>query len=317
MLNIKHFINKCFRFDKKKFVKYSRALVTEGKDRLLSQISLCTHIVEKGLTMPEMRQGFGQENILKLMMLCNTWKQSYDITDPFFFQAVQTILEYNELHQKINYKFTEPFRSELESFVNDNNNIAASKQPLFDGFSQFFSKNEEAFPIFSSSRHTIRHFSNEDVPLQTLSDAIELAQNAPSSCNRQTARVHIVTNKTDIADILALQNGNRGFGHLVNKLLIITYDSSCYGSVKERHLGYIDSGIFIMNLLYALHYYRIGACSLNWCDSPKEDSKLRSIIPIKESETIVLFIACGMVPNIPFPVAKSHKNDGKYITTVH
>jgi hypothetical protein len=72
-----------------------------------------------------------------------------------------------------------------------------------------------------------------------------------------------------------------------------------------------------MNLLYALHYHQIGACVLNWCNSPKDDAKLRTIIHIDDNEYITLFIACGRVPDHSFSVAKSQRLKVEDITTVH
>lgn len=316
-LNTWHYINKCFRFDKRRYVRYSRAMRTKGTDHLLPQIALITHVIEKGLTMPEMRHGFGQAKIHELIMLCHIWSESFDRTDPFYVQAVKTILEYGLLHQKIGYAFDEPFRSELESFMNDNRDMNASEQPVFEGANEYFSNNEKAFPFFARSRHSIRNFSRKDIPMESIMNAIELAQCAPSSCNRQSTRVHVISNKTSIRDILSIQNGNRGFGHLTNKLLIITYQTTNYFSVKERNLGYIDSGIFAMNLLYALHYYKIGACTLNWCDSPDDDARLRSIVRIDDKETVSLLIACGMVQENSFYVAKSQRVKVENITTIH
>lgn len=317
ILKIRHYINKCFRADKKRFIRYSRALGTQGKDHIQGLISLNTHIIEKGLTMPQMRPGFGQEVLRKLFALCRLWQESFDKSDPFYTQAVRTILEYKAVHSELKFLFEESFASELESFVKEHNDLDASCQPTFDNAAQFFSKNDANFPDFARSRHSTRHFSEEDIPVKRLLDAIDLAQTAPSSCNRQTTRVHIITDKTDIKKVLSLQNGNRGFGQSINKLLIITYYIPHYGTVNERHMGYIDSGIFTMNLLYALHYNQIGACTLNWCDSPKDEAKLRSMVPIDEKETITVIIGCGLLPNHSFSVAKSTRLEGKAITIVH
>lgn len=311
------FINKCYRFDKRKFVKYSQSVRTSGQDHALTSIALYTHIIEKGLTMPETRFGFGQETALKLIRLCRSWKQSSDQLNPFYVTAVKTVLEYHLFHRKAEYQFSEPFLSELESFVKDNNRFTASESLIFNDAKHYFSDYEKSFPEFARSRHSVRCFSNEDIPTQLIIDSIELAQCAPSACNRQSTRVHIITDKTDIAKILSIQSGNRGFGHLTNKLLIITYRISSYTIVKERNLGFIDSGIFTMNLLYALHYHQIGACVLNWCNSPKDDAKLRTIIHIDDNEYITLFIACGRVPDHSFSVAKSQRLKVEGITTVH
>lgn len=311
------FIDKCFKYDRKRYVKYSRTSGSEGKDHLLGLISMNTHIVEKGLTMPQMRQGFGQAVVLKLIEECRIWAASYDKVNPFYTKAVETVLEYNAIHLNAVFSFDEPFASELESFVKDNKEAAVSSQPKFKDASEYFSQIEASFPTFARSRHSLRHFGKDDIPVQLLIDSIDLAQSAPSSCNRQTTRVHIVTDKEDIKNILSVQNGNRGFGHLINKLLIVSFFIPHYGPVKERNLGYIDAGIFTMNLLYALHHNHIGACTLNWSGAPNDEEKLRSIIHIEDNESVVLLIGCGSVPDHEFSVTESARLKGKDITTIH
>lgn len=316
-LKTRRFINKCFRFDKRQFVKFSRALKTLGSEHIEAQMAICTHVIEKGLTMPKMKLGFGRDVVLKLVGLCRTWNNKYDKTNHFYIQATRVLLEYIKVHKDLSYSFEDLFRTELDRFEKDFNFIEPSHQMLFQGEDQFFSLNHSSFPEFSSSRHSVRNFSEHDVPIPLLVDSIKLAQFAPSACNRQTVKVHIVTEKKDIQAILSIQNGNRGFNDLINRLLIITYNIPSYGTVKERNLGFIDSGIFAMNLLYALHYNRIGACTLNWCDSPRDDEKLRTVIHIDEKETISLLIACGFVPDHEFKVAKSERIDVQSIIVVH
>lgn len=316
-LKARYYVNKCFRSDKRRFVRFSRALKYDEKEHIQGLLSMNTHIIEKGLTMPGMRPGFGQEVIIRLITLCHDWSKYNDRTDFFYVQAVRTVLEYSQVHDGLKYSFEKPFAAALEAFVDGHKEMVASSQLQFKGSEGFFADKEASFPAFARSRHSVRSFSDENIPIERLTDAIDLAQSAPSSCNRQTTRVHIIADKANIGKVLSLQNGNRGFGQLINKLLVITYHIPHYGSVRERHLGYIDSGIFTMNLLYALHYNRIGACTLNWCDTPKEEKKLRSVLQIDERETVTVIIGCGMIPNNVFAVAKSTRLEGKSITVIH
>jgi nitroreductase len=195
--------------------------------------------------------------------------------------------------------------------------IDATQQCVYTS-EAYYQHSQASFDLFSQSRHSLRHFSTTaEVSVDEVVKAIELAQNAPSSCNRQSSRVHVVAERPLIEAVLALQNGNRGFGHLVSKLLVLTVDLSCYNGINERNLCYIDSGIYAMNLLYALHHQQIGACTLNWCDSPEDDAKLRSLLDIPASETITLFIACGKAPEGTFKVASSPRVEAKNVITIH
>ena len=92
---------------------------------------------------------------------------------------------------------------------------------------------------------------------------------------------------------MKLQGGSRGFLELANKLIIITNELGVYESTRERKQGYVDGGIYTMNLLYTLHYNKVACCVLNCCNSKKNDIKIRKIAEIKETEELVVMIACG------------------------
>lgn len=61
-----------------------------------------------------------------------------------------------------------------------------------------------------------------------------------------------------------------------------------------------------MNLLYALHYYGIVACTLNAYLGSKKSKKLYRKLGISESELPVVFIAIGN-PTDNFMIPKSQR----------
>ena len=68
----------------------------------------------------------------------------------------------------------------------------------------------------------------------------------------------------------------------------------------------VDGGIFTMNLLYALHYYNIAACTLNACMSIQNRKRLCRVVGMHEAEFAVAFIAIGNAPD-KFMVAASQR----------
>ena len=48
-----------------------------------------------------------------------------------------------------------------------------------------------------------------------------------------------------------------------------------------------------MNLLYALHYNKVVCCVLNCGTTKANDLKIRSLISIRDSEELIVMIACG------------------------
>lgn len=165
------------------------------------------------------------------------------------------------------------------------------------------------------SRHSLRNFVGT-IDLNDIKKAISIAQNAPSACNRQPSRAHIINDHSICEQILEVQTGNRGFGLLADKLIVLTSDLNVFLGPRERNDVYVNGGIYAMNLLYALHHCKIGACALNWCSTPEQDMQLRKIISIRPSETVILIIACGNVP-ANFKIARSPRNDISTVIKVH
>src|SRR5690606_27746532 len=131
---------------------------------------------------------------------------------------------------------------------------------------------------------------------------IRIAQKSPSACNRQPNGVVIVDGKEMINKVLELQSGNRGFGFLSNKLLVVTSDISVFSRSFEKFGPHFNSGMFCMSLIYALHHFKIGNCALNWSTSYSKDKKLRELLKIEDNQYITLIIACGYPPdNFRFP----------------
>ena len=152
------------------------------------------------------------------------------------------------------------------------------------------------FATFSASRHSVRHVKGK-VPTENIVKAVSLACNSPSACNRQYVKVKLVEDYDKVQSLLELQNGNKGFGHLVEQLLLITVDLSAIRWLAERHDIFTNAGIFIMNLCYALHYHKIAHCMLNWSEGKVMDEELRKRITIPDQETVVLMIMLGDVPD--------------------
>lgn len=306
-----------FKHDILRYNTHSGLWGGKRKEHLLGRISLRAHVVEKGLTMPNMRLGFGKDNLLDLIRLCIVYSSQYGNDNEILCKAVGVVREYNDVHVAEQYTLEQDVQEQINHLLNCMPGIDATQQCVYTS-EAYYQHSQASFDLFSQSRHSLRHFSTTaEVSVDEVVKAIELAQNAPSSCNRQSSRVHVVAERSLIEAVLALQNGNRGFGHLVSKLLVLTVDLSCYNGINERNLCYIDSGIYAMNLLYALHYQQIGACTLNWCDSPEDDAKLRSLLDIPTSETITLFIACGKAPEETFKVASSPRVEAKNVITIH
>lgn len=278
----------------------------DNKIKVVAAIAMDCHIVEKGLTMPQMKFGYGYDMIHRLIGHCNRYlDRGYDLPQLQLDQAVGVLSEYVDIHKKSNFEIDKVIAHKIETLTSKVRSNEDGAQLSFDAES-YFKDTESSFDRFSSSRHSLRHLKGS-VSTQQIIKAVDLAKNAPSSCNRQPSRVYIVEHEEKIKQILEQQQGHRGFGHLADKLLVVTAEIGIYNSVVERNSAYIDGGMFGMNLLYSLHYHRIGACTLNCYFTTHTEQKVRDILGMPQSEVAIFILILGGVPK-EFKVACSKRS---------
>lgn len=146
---------------------------------------------------------------------------------------------------------------------------------------------------FFFSRFSLREFSAKIIDTETINKGINLARKTPSVCNRQHWHTYH-TSTPEIRDlVLELQNGNRGFGHKIPNILIITSDQKAFFTTNEKNQGWIDGGMYLMSLIYAYHSLGISSCALNWAQTPAMDKKLRKTLNIKDNHSIISVLALG------------------------
>ncbi len=295
-----------YRQDMLRYLKHSRTLGVSNPEKMLGAIVLQYHVIEKGLTMPESRPGFGQNRIISLCKSCLMYIEKYGVDDEQVKHAIGVLLEYEDHHAKVNYKLEDEVlnsiwhlkKLKIDSLIKTSQ-IEKTKKTYFKDIKSSFDK-------FSNSRASIRNYSKENLPFERIQYALELVRNTPSACNRQTWRTYVYTDKIKIGKILKAQGGNRGFGHLTNKLIIITGELGVFCNTNERNQVFIDCGMYSMNLLYALHYNEIAACVMNCSFDYQKEQEIKELAEIKESEVLITMVACGEAPDI-FKITVSHR----------
>lgn len=296
----------CERLTKHAFAYSQR---TEG---LLANLRMRTHFLEKGLTMPQIRPCFG---LMRLKQITEIVEQlGKTNSEKFEMQYIRALInEYTQYHNS--HKISLPTEhialiKRIENIFNttEGTEKIATRQRHYKK-NEYFNTSNGTFAQIANSRHSVRNYIDKPIPKEIFREVAEIANTAPSACNRQPCRMHVITKRSLINQIFSLDVGCNGFGHLAPAAIIVTHDLECRENITERMQIGVDTGFFGMNLLYALHEKGIGACVLNWNNTRKQDIKLRNIIPtIKESETILFIISCGYTPeefDIPLGLRKN------------
>ena len=300
---------KCaFRYDRDQFLAHAGALHLDRRAAARAEIVMGYHVLEKGLTMPRRRLGFGKGAVVHLMSLVASFESRFG-ADPQVEHAVGVLRAYRELHRE----WPEPM-PRLDAFLAARGGVPAAVEPHVTR-AAFFAAKDAPFPEFAASRHVCRHFAGP-VPRKMVEKAVEIAATAPSACNRQHARVHVVDDPALRDSIFALQGGTRGFGQDADKVLVVTADLSVVRWSWERHDCYVNGGIFVLNLCYALHYLGVAHCILHWSVPPEADRRAHELLGIPRNEAIVQVIACGAPPE-EFDVAASPRLVASEIISWH
>ena len=218
----------------------------------------------------------------------------HNLDEERFLSAFIVFQKYCEVHQA-HPEYTSNIYEFLEQF-------AVVPPPLQVGAVEYhkeeiLEKAKLSFDKLAVSRVSVRDYSPVEVDDNLIYDSINIAMKTPSVCNRQSWRVHFIKDKELLAKTLLLQGGFRGNGLNLNKLFLVTVDLRYFSSVNERNEGYIDGGIFLMSLVYALTYNEIATCILNAMFNKNKDEEIRKLLGIEESEISIGFIALGNYPD--------------------
>jgi len=264
------------------------------------------HKLEKGLCMPGVKRFFGYNPAKATIELLNIWRKGgYSTEDPIYKGAIETLVAYRE-----RIKETPPERgSQLIQILDIEISLNPKRSPELQtpvlATTSFNENDIYTIEMLTRARRSVRSFSLIEVEMRKIQRAVAVAQQSPSACNRQPCRVHVYKDRTRINNMLEYQNGNRGFGHTIPLLLVLTADATGFFDASERHEPYIDGGLFAMSLILSLQAQGLSTCCLNWCVEPFEDNVAHERGGISVVERIVMFIAVGysddgsLVPRSP------------------
>ncbi|KPC53423.1 nitroreductase family protein [Amantichitinum ursilacus] len=295
-----------FFYDFNRYRKHSATYHLNSAETLRSRIIASYHNIEKGLSLPNPRLGFGAENIGYLLSYLNEYLSRYGVDEFLSVPAsvLRAYVNFNESNGKLDY----PHKDAIKKFIA----AVGDKFPDPQGGTIKVTREEiEAVTAgvtadFFNKRFSVRQFSKREVDRADIDAAIAIALKAPAVCNRQNGHVHVAESPELVAKLLEMQGGARGFGQGVNRLLIVTNRLTNFWGMAERNQAWIDGGLFAMSLLYGLHSRNLGACCLNWSKMVDTDRKMHEFLGLPDSEVIIMFIAVGHLPDA-LEVARSYR----------
>lgn len=282
--------------------------VQSGKGQMnfyASELIRHTHSIEKGLSIESPRLGFGHQKQELMLSLIEKLEGS---DDAYHQEAVKMALDaircYLKYHDEHSYK--DDMIKKLHTFVDKYGTVeGVSFGGAIEVRKDDFNFDAKEIEKLFTTRHSIRDFEDSPVDIEKLRKAILLAQRAPSACNRQGVRVHVLSfdNSKRYAEKLS---GIGGFATQVQNFILITGKLSSYQS-KETNQFIVSASMYAAYLTLTLHLYGIGACvvqrPLLWNE---EWSVMQRELNIDEDEQLVCLVATGNYKD-KMVVPKSHR----------
>lgn len=291
-------LRKEYNLQAKRFNRtFSREWST-GLMQVQTRIIFLTHQIEKGLGHREFRYGFGAHVFKALgpeLAKLETADSDY-LDNPVYRECMSAVHEYIARHEAAGKDISEQRRYlgaehwERAKQATDENggSIVVTAAEKADNA-------QKTFIELAENRHSLREYSARPVAEEEIVKAVKLATRAPSACNRQPARVLLISDAHQIAEVLKLQGGVRGYA-LPPQLLLVTAKTSVFMGPNERNQGFIDGGLFSMMLLMSLEAYGLASCPLHAMLDGKTETKMREILSVPDDEIFVMFIEVGHFP---------------------
>ena len=252
---------------------------------------LLSHSLEREMSIPNEHRGAGFHRAKELVPIASALLASEDHDGPHFelSESVSVLACWYDWQKRLGFEVEGGFK-EIKTLIQDYKNKYGLK--LVKAGVTTLEKDSRAASFdeikrFISSRRSVRQFSDCPVPLDVIRTAVELAQRAPSACNRQACRVYIPTGAAK-AVVANSVRGKRGFENYIHQWAVITCDRALYLN-NEAFQWYLDGGIFIYALLLAFHALGVECCIHQWLPMDAGDS-VRETLEISEFEAI-----CGVI----------------------
>lgn len=288
-------------------------------DKLIDKINLESflikqyHIIEKGLSLPSPKPGFGISKIQTLLDKSECYLKSYG-TSSLTESIASCLQEYIDFNHYCNFELDDALKRSIQEFIekHDLKSSGGTKLVKKEVIEQL---SKRPFNEFIVNRYSIRDFSDEIINEDLIIRSINLARHTPSVCNRQPWNAHYYDNKSVLDEVLKIQSGNSGFTDSIKGLIIVTGNLKAF-TKHERNQLYIDGGMFAMNLINSLHYNSLGSCPLNTCLPFIDENKIKKISNIPKHERLIMMIAVGHLKE-EFKVATSKRKSLNKIIQIH
>ena len=264
-----------------------------------------THRLEKGLIMQPRRAVFAEAYIDETIDCFSKCLLSTELCTEELKWAQDVLVKYFDITESS--VVLDSARQRFESLTLKSFDCAEQSLPYQHQQKIKSNITHEALHNLFKQRRSVRWYEQKPVEISVISQAIEMASQAPSACNRQPFQFYTITDMDKASDIASIAMGTTGFSDNIPALIVVVGDLSAYPAERDRHVIYIDGGLASMQLMLAFETLGLSSCPINWPDIEICEKKIARKLSLPSHLRPIMLISVGYADakgQIPFSQKK-------------
>jgi nitroreductase len=268
------------------------------------------HRLEKGLIMKPLRETFALDYIEETQQSYILAYQSSKFCREELSWAQSVLAKYYNTvvlkHSSLLMRLANEFKQ--VHLASTDKNKQSNKTPYLHNELTASALTFEDFSQFVALRRSTRWFNQKAVCRTKVKQAISIASQAPSACNRQPYEFYVVDQQPLLSKVAKLAIGGGGFANNIPCIIVIIGDYSCYEHERDRHVIYIDASLAAMQFMQALPTLGLASCPMNWPELKVVDANISSLLKLPSFKKTIMLIAVGepaLEGGIPYSQKKS------------
>lgn len=145
----------------------------------------------------------------------------------------------------------------------------------------------------AKQRRSIRWFEDRAVPRELVDQALLVARESPTACNRLPYEFLVFDEPELVKKVAAIPFGTAGYSHQIPTIVVVKGNLDSYFSPRDRHAIYIDSSLATMGFLYALETLGLSSSVINWPDFEPLEMKMAKTLGLAPHERVICLVAVG------------------------
>jgi nitroreductase len=145
----------------------------------------------------------------------------------------------------------------------------------------------------SMHRRSVRWYTNKKVSRKDIDDALLVARQSPTACNRLPYEFRIFDDPDLVKKVANTPFGTGGYADNIPVIAVLIGKLDSYFSIRDRHAIYVDTSLAAMSFAFALETKGLSSCMINWPDFEPLEHKMQKLLKLRVDERPIMLMAIG------------------------